>query len=367
VAAPSLAKSNVFSEAKMSSTQPFEREVPVPLPHLVPAETPERGAQHHTVQFYENDHFLEAAVADYLAEGLRSGQVDVVIATPAHRESFAVRLKAKGVDPIAAIQSGKLVMHDARETLSTFMVQSMPNWERFVTNVGTIIEGCIQSSSRSSVRAYGEMVDLLWKDGNVEAAVRLEEFWNDLQQRHAFSLMCAYAIGNFCKGIHAPGFDRVCKTHSHVFPTERYLDLDGPNRLREVSALQQRANALESEVEHRVELEQRLRIALAAKRQAEEELRRALAERELLLERERAARMEAESASRAKSEFLTLMSHELRTPLNAIGGHVQLLEMGLHGPVSEAQRTALQRVERSQKHLLALVNDILNLKAKSSR
>jgi hypothetical protein len=351
----------------MSSTQPIEREVPVPLPQVAPSATPDRAPQHHTVQFYENDTFLEAAVADYLAEGLRSGQVDVVIATPAHRESFAVRLKAKGIDPVAAVHSGRLVMHDARETLSTFMIQSTPNWERFVANVGTIIEGCIESSTRSSVRMYGEMVDLLWKDGNVEAALRLEEFWNVLQQRHSFGLMCAYAMGNFCKGIHSTGFDRVCQTHSHVFPTEQYLDLNGPNRLREISSLQQRAQSLESEVEHRAELEQRLRIALAAKGQAEEDLRHALAERELLLERERAARMEAESANRAKSEFLALMSHELRTPLNAIGGHVQLLEMGLHGPVSEAQRTALQRVERSQKHLLALVNDILNLKAKSSR
>ncbi len=76
------------------------------------------------------------------------------------------------------------------------------------------------------------------------------------------------------------------------------------------------------------------------------------------LRRERAA---ADEANHAKSAFLAVMSHELRTPLNAIGGYVQLLEMGLHGPVSEEQKGALARIDRSQRHLLRLINDILNL------
>ena len=72
------------------------------------------------------------------------------------------------------------------------------------------------------------------------------------------------------------------------------------------------------------------------------------------------ARAEAEAANRAKSDFLAMMSHELRTPLNAIAGYAELIEMGIHGPVTDAQRDALNRIARSQAHLLTLINDLLN-------
>jgi signal transduction histidine kinase len=319
------------------------------------------GAHHHAVQFYENEQFLSAAVADFLAEGLGKGGGAIVIATPAHRETFGYRLKAKGLDPQALQGQGKLLWLDARETLATFMAHPTPDRDRFQRSVGTVVEGFVRASGSHGVRAYGEMVDLLWKDGNIEGAIQLEELWNDLQQTHRFALLCAYAMGNFYKASHSQAFDHICHKHTHVLPTERYLDVDVGGRLREIGQLQQRARALETEIEHREELEQRLRVALAAKIHAEEELKRSLADREALLERERAARTEAEAASKAKNEFLAVMSHELRTPLNAIGGHVQLLEMGIHGPVAEAQREALFRIERSQRHLLALINDILNL------
>ena len=83
---------------------------------------------------------------------------------------------------------------------------------------------------------------------------------------------------------------------------------------------------------------------------------------ELVVERDQSdrARGEAETANRAKSDFPAMMSHELRTPLNAIGGYAELIDMGLHGPVTPEQRTALDRIQRSQRALLSLINEVLN-------
>jgi signal transduction histidine kinase len=114
-----------------------------------------------------------------------------------------------------------------------------------------------------------------------------------------------------------------------------------------------------------------LGIAFASPRSFDEE-ERALAvnvarqcalalERARLIESEREARAEADAANQVKTQFLATMSHELRTPLNAIGGYAELLEMEIHGPVTPAQRETLVRIQRSQQHLLNLVNNVLNL------
>jgi signal transduction histidine kinase len=84
-------------------------------------------------------------------------------------------------------------------------------------------------------------------------------------------------------------------------------------------------------------------------------IERLAAEKEL-----RRAQQEAETANLAKSNFLTTMSHELRTPLNAIGGYTELLKLGIPGPVNERQLHQLDRIEKSERHLLALINDVLN-------
>ena len=90
------------------------------------------------------------------------------------------------------------------------------------------------------------------------------------------------------------------------------------------------------------------------------EIRQNAAERERLLAAAQEARAEADAANQAKGDFLAVMSHELRTPLNAIGGYTELLQMGIHGAITPEQNDALERIQRSQRHLLGLINGVLN-------
>ncbi|MGH9314577.1 MAG: ATP-binding protein [Vicinamibacterales bacterium] len=311
------------------------------------------AARHdHVVQFYESDDFLSNAVAGFLADGLNAGQPAIAIATAPHREAFQTRLEEKGFDVDRLHDDGQLMFLDARETLSTFMDGNQPNPRRFRTHIGGVIERSL-GGRRTTARAYGEMVDVLWQEQNVDGAIRLEELWNDLAATHSFSLLCAYAMGSFYKEAHAGKFHDMCRAHTHVIPAESYTQAAGEDaRAREISRLQQRARALEAEIAHRQKLEQALRDALVARQRAE-------TDRERLLVAEKAARAEAENANRLKDEFLAVLSHELRTPLNAILGWAHIVR-DPHTDETTIRR-ALDVMERNATLQVHLIDDLLDV------
>jgi signal transduction histidine kinase len=315
----------------------------------------------HVLRYCQDDETLTVSAATFLADGVASGEPAMVFATPARREAMCARLRERGLDVDYLERESRLTLLDARATLATFMVGELPDAHKFIHSVGAAVERLCAANHGSPVRAFGEMVSLLWQDGNTLAAVRLEELWAELTGTQPLLVLCSYAGGDFLTITGSANRTALylvqCRPPETDGANQPARDSDAASTL----SLAERAAVLERELEERKVLEARLRDALVARKVIEEELQRASLERERLLRREREARAEAEAANRAKAEFLSVMSHELRTPLNAIGGHVQLIELELHGPVTEAQRDALARIARSQHHLLMLVNDVLNL------
>lgn len=313
----------------------------------------------HAVHFYDNDEFLFVAVGQFLAAGLKSGDRLVVIATEEHREGFQRGLAAYGFDE--AVASGQLVMLDARATLAKFMVGTMPDPDLFRDMLSRTLIGLTSDASTEPrdpralprVRAYGEMVDLLWREGNSSAAIRLEELWNEAGKDHSFTLLCAYVMGNFYKEGDSAKFMEVCRNHSHVIPTESFVALDDSHaRLREIALLQQRAHSLSSEIEHRKKLEIALREALRERAQAESALRASL-------EREKLARRQAEESDAFKEVFLGMLGHDLRNPLNTVLTTARL--MAIRQEIPAESRNRLDRIISSGVRMHRMIEQILDV------
>jgi len=170
---------------------------------------------HHAVQFYGDDDSLFTTVAGFLSQGFVDGHPAIVIATDAHRTAILKYLRARLIDVDKAQKVGSLIMLDAQKTLDQFMVGDTPDPNRFEESVGKLIEGVLDGRQDGIlIRAYGEMVDVLWKQGQSDAAIRLEMLWNKLAQRYGFALLCGYSMGNFYK--ETKGFEAICREHTHI-------------------------------------------------------------------------------------------------------------------------------------------------------
>lgn len=174
-------------------------------------------SRHHAVQFYENDSSLFATVAGFLSQGLVEGHPAILIATAEHTAAILDHLNGRMIDVAKARALGELTVLDAHQTLAMFMVDDRPDPVRFESSIGRMIGSLLQGrSERTLVRAYGEMVDVLWKDGREDAAIQLELLWNNLAGQYGFALLCGYAMGNFFK--QTDRFEEVCSQHTHIIP-----------------------------------------------------------------------------------------------------------------------------------------------------
>ena len=205
----------------------------------------------HVVQFYEDDAPLVDAIARFVGAGLGAGDAVVVIATERHRAGVEDLLRARGLDLAGARAGERYVALDAAETLATFMQDGWPDHARFREVVGGTIEAAM--AVRPRVRAFGDLVSLLWADGRRAAAIRVEQLWNELAATRAFGVLCAYPMTGFTGEADEGPFLAICGEHSHVVPTESYAEGDTlEDRGRAIARLQQRAIALETEVQPRL-------------------------------------------------------------------------------------------------------------------
>lgn len=276
----------------MSATNPLsaDRASTAPMAHW--ANHPPAA---HVVQFYGEDRFLLDELSRFIGNALGAGKPAVVIATREHREGLNERLRASGLDPARAVAQGRYLPLDAAETLSQIMQDGLPDPARFTELVGSAIAKlkAATQGDPGPIAAFGEMVALLWADAKFEAAVRLEQLWNEFAETHPISLHCAYPLSGFYREEHGDSLLQICAQHSAVIPGESYSELvSQDDRLRIIAQLQQKARALETEV--------------AQRRLAEEKLRRNQAELESLVEKRTSA------LRQLSSRLLSLQDSERR-------------------------------------------------------
>lgn len=299
-------------------------------------------AHQHLVQFYESDEFLLDMLAQFVTRTLTNQEACIIVARSPHVDELKRRLTGAGVDVSAATNRGQFAALDITSTMSRFMVDGAPSPDRFESAFAPIIDQAARNWG--AVRVFGEMVALIAEGKDHSATIKLEQIWNDMLERHSFTLYCAYPMSAFSQPGTETLLDDICAQHSAVFPAESFtLQASPEERFHAIARLQQKAARLSVEVENRKQIEERLRVALNA---------------------ERAARQEAESALRLRDEFVSVAAHELNTPLTSLIGRAQFLLRSQQKGASldSRQMTAVMESVASQADKLSrLTNQLLDV------
>ncbi len=167
----------------------------------------------HLIQFYDNDEIFLNTLEGFVGCGLLSGDSIILIATKEHLLKLNERLTGQNFDTESLINSGQLLPIDASEALKAFMVDGWPDEIMFDKYISELINRAAKDDRR--VRAFGEMVALLWQQGLNGATVRLEHLWNRLHEKKKFSLYCAYPKNGFTQGAEH-SLNSICAAHSKV-------------------------------------------------------------------------------------------------------------------------------------------------------
>jgi MEDS: MEthanogen/methylotroph, DcmR Sensory domain len=178
------------------------------------------GAADHAVHVYGDVSELATSVARFLDAGFRTGEPAIAIATANHREAFAAELARCGWDAALLERQGMLVSGDAEALLAQFMDVEAPSAERFERVVGGLVDELAARHPGRTIRAFGEMVDVLWRRGQRQAAIALEDLWNELAKTRSFALLCGYQLDIFEPDVQREALPEVLCAHSHVRTVE---------------------------------------------------------------------------------------------------------------------------------------------------
>ena len=168
--------------------------------------------QYHAVQFYQSEHSLLAELTTFIGSGLQSDDACLIIATPSHLAKLEAALVQEGFYVPALRAGGMYQTYDASTILAACLTDGIPDEYRFQQTIGHLLNRATGAGRR--VRIYGETVSLLWREGNKEHVMRLEQFWNRLAQRQPFSLFCAYPQLHFV--MHPDVVDAICRYHDRA-------------------------------------------------------------------------------------------------------------------------------------------------------
>ncbi|HEV2730861.1 MAG TPA: MEDS domain-containing protein, partial [Terriglobales bacterium] len=172
----------------------------------------------HEVGFYSHDRFLLNHLTQFIGTALKAKHAAIVIATESHRNSLLLSLQGYGVDAGAEIERGRCILLDAAETLSAVMVNGMLDEARFLTSLADLIGMGSKAAEEehAPVAVYGECVQLLWAQENIEAVIQLEKAGNELIKTHNADILCGYSPGIREGGMDRQTSLRICAEHSAV-------------------------------------------------------------------------------------------------------------------------------------------------------
>jgi DNA-binding NarL/FixJ family response regulator len=172
----------------------------------------------HEVRFYSDEEYFLDSFTQFIGAALNAGNAVIVVATESHRDGLLLRLQAHGLNIGAEIEQGKYISLDAAKTVSTFMVNDLPDPDKFLKATRDLITEAAKAVKGESARvaACGECAPLLWSQGKAEAAIQLEHLWDEIAKSHGLDVLCAYPLASFQGGVGSRAFETICAEHSVV-------------------------------------------------------------------------------------------------------------------------------------------------------